>query len=348
MPCPKPAASVVGAGDGGGTGTSIVSAETATGWHVIKIEGFSKLLRGYHVGMSTHYGNFSVGRHSWSIECYPGGFKWKTADFVSFGLYLHRPASATDDVDVKAGYRLSILDKDGSSWVLTDFIERKDLVSTYLRSTNDSICMRCDVTVVEDICEESVVPQSDLHQHLGDLLGSEVGGDVTFQVSGEELVAHKYLLAARSSVFKAQFFGGQMKDRAATRVRIADIEARVFKAMLHFIYTDSLPDDGEDKIVMAQHLLVAADRYNIGRLKLICENTLLTFINTSVVATTLVLAEQHGCHRLKEACLKFLKSNDNFKEVGGDDYKHLMRSCPSLFDELLAEHGLSDEGNKKD
>lgn len=142
-----------------------------------------------------------------------------------------------------------------------------------------------------------------------------------------------------------------MNDRAATRVRVDNIEVTVFKVMLHFIYTDSLPDcERGDKVLMAQHLLVAADRYNLGRLKLNCENTLRTFINTSLVATSLVLAEQHGCHQLKEACLKFLKSNDNFKALGGDDYEHLMRSCPSLFDELLAKHGLSSvsiEGSKK-
>jgi speckle-type POZ protein len=75
---------------------------------------------------------------------------------------------------------------------LTKFIKRKNFESTYLSSTNDSICIRCDVTVVEDISEESVVLKSNLHQHLGDLLGSEVGGDVTFEVSGDELVApHK-------------------------------------------------------------------------------------------------------------------------------------------------------------
>jgi hypothetical protein len=82
----------------------------------------------------------------------------------------------------------------------------------------------------------------------------------------------------------------------------------VFRSLLHFIYTDSLPEiDDRDRTAMAQHLLVAADQYGMERLKSICEYVLnLTpfFFDTSAVVTTLVLAEHHGCHQLKEAILK--------------------------------------------
>jgi speckle-type POZ protein len=53
-----------------------------------------------------------------------------------------------------------------------------------------------------------------------------------------------------------------MKEKTASRIRIADMESNVFRALLHFIYTDSLPDmDKGDTAAMCQHLLVAADRY---------------------------------------------------------------------------------------
>jgi speckle-type POZ protein len=122
---------------------------------------------------------------------------------------------------------------------------------------------------------------------------------------------------------------------AATRVRILGIHTRAFKAMLHFIYTDSLPEIDEDnKIPMLQHLLVAADRYDIQILKLICENKLCISVNANVAVTTLVLAEQHGCRRLKEACIKLLKVHGNFKALGYDDYSYLKQWCPSLLDDL--------------
>jgi speckle-type POZ protein len=51
-------------------------------------------------------------------------------------------------------------------------------------------------------------------------------------------------------------------------LQISDVEARVFKALLHYIYTDSLPaiDEGE-AMDMARHLIAAADRYSLDRLK---------------------------------------------------------------------------------
>jgi speckle-type POZ protein len=52
---------------------------------------------------------------------------------------------------------------------------------------------------------------------------------------------------------------------------------------------------------------VAADRYDMERLASLCEFVLCLFIHTNVAVSTLVLAEQHGCGRLKEACFRFLE-----------------------------------------
>jgi speckle-type POZ protein len=99
-----------------------------------------------------------------------------------------------------------------------------------------------------------------------------------------------------------------MKEKAGYPIEISDIEADVFKSLLHFICTDSLPettregtdeDPTQEDVVTASHLLVAADRYNIERLKLICEDKLCNQIDSNMVATSLALAEQHGCHGLK-------------------------------------------------
>jgi speckle-type POZ protein len=128
-----------------------------------------------------------------------------------------------------------------------------------------------------------------------------------------------------------------MKGKGAPRVRIDNMEAKVFKAMLHFIYTDTLPEIGEEEIVeMAQHLLVAADRFNIERLKLICEEILCKHIRKDTAATMLALAEQRGCDGLRDACLKFLSSLDMLKAVvATDGFTHLRSSCPSILEVLV-------------
>lgn len=67
------------------------------------------------------------------------------------------------------------------------------------------------------------------------------------------------------------------------------MEPRVFAAMLHFIYTNTLPpidEDEADMRVMAQHLLVAADMYRLEGLKTICENMLRKCLDTDTAAMT--------------------------------------------------------------
>lgn len=211
----------------------------------------------------------------------------------------------------------------------------------------DSFKIKCDVKVirpnrVQTTMSRSVaVPPPNLHRHLEDLLVSRVGADVVFDVGGEMFVAHKAVLATRSSVFMAVLFGDNIEEKAALHgVKVDDMDPDVFRAMLHFIYTDSLPEveDGGDVMVMTQHLLVAADKYNIGRLKLMCEDKLCRYIDAKTVVTMLVLADRHGCRCLQEACVGFLKSRGNLKSVlASGDFEHLMSHYPSLLKELLAK-----------
>ncbi|CAN6173183.1 unnamed protein product [Urochloa humidicola] len=232
-------------------------------------------------------------------------------------------------------------------------IRTRDVKSSgYLR--NDSLIVQCTVTVAKELQDKIVraskkdavaqpmpLPSSDLHLHLGELLQSNMGSDVTFVVAGESFAAHKLILAARSSVFKAQFFG-QMKEKDSQHIEVKDMEPAVFKAMLHFVYTDMVPElDGQAPATaaatMAQHLLAAADRYGLGRLKLICEGKLSGGIGVDTVALTLALAEQHGCSQLRAKCVDFITGSPEKLDavLATEGYKHLVASCPLVLAELL-------------
>ncbi|KAK3120549.1 hypothetical protein QOZ80_9AG0689780 [Eleusine coracana subsp. coracana] len=325
-----------------------------TGSHELTITGYSGT-KGLGVGQFISSSEFTVGGHQWLIRYYPDGFDEEHADWISVSLIRADKTGCT--VEVRARYEFALLDKfgvpsfirecrvpakfkDHSGWNFSPFVKRKELESSsYLQ--DDCIQISCKVTVVKFRKETAPVqfraaPPTELHQHLGDLFASKIGADVKFVVGRETIAAHKIVLAARSSVFKAELFG-PMKEERARRICIDDMEPRVFNAMLHFIYTDSLPEmDKRDSGVMAQHLLVAADRFDLKRLRLICEDILCVFIDESTIGSTLVLAEQHGCHLLKERCFKFLMSPGNMKAITETgEFEHLLRRCPSLLKELL-------------
>ncbi|XP_062205183.1 BTB/POZ and MATH domain-containing protein 1-like [Phragmites australis] len=254
------------------------------------------------------------------------------------------------------------------SWGRKEFVRREDLERSG-RLRDDCFTVRCDMVVAVEIRTEAtssfvMVPPTDWPQHFGDLLLVGQGADVWFLVGGEAFTAHRCVLAARSPVFSAQLFGRRDERRHGHRrnfkrhtnwvanteispatedcIRIDDMMPQVLKSSLHFIYMDSLPEtEGQDDegVTMAQHLLEAADRYDMQRLKLLCEDRLCHHIDVSTVASTLALAEQHRCKGLRrEHYQKAPKSPKTLYVVmATDGFQHLVKSCPSALFDLMSK-----------
>ncbi|KAL4383872.1 hypothetical protein GQ457_15G024890 [Hibiscus cannabinus] len=358
------------------TTSSTSVTDTVNGSHQFKITGYS-LSKGMGIGKYIASDTFMVGGFLWAIYFYPDGKSPEdNATYVSLFIAL-----ASEGTDVRALFELTLLDQSGkeqhkvhshfgrtlesgpytlkyrgsmcNSFDLLQgykrFFKRTQLEqSDYLK--DDCLSVHCSVGVVQSRTEgpkiySIAVPPSNINQHFGKLLESEKGTDVSFEVDGEIFPAHKLVLAARSPVFRAQLFG-PMKDQNTKQIKIEDIEAPVFKAVLHFMYWDSLPDMQEltglnskwASALMSQHLLAAADRYGLDRLRLLCEANLCEDVTINTVATTLALAEQHHCFQLKAVCLKFVAMPENLRAVmQTDGFEYLKESCPSVMTELL-EH----------
>eukprot|EP00884_Botryococcus_braunii_P022298 jgi/Botrbrau1/8752/Bobra.0090s0026.1 len=171
---------------------------------------------------------------------------------------------------------------------------------------------------------------------LAKLLDRREHADVVFKVEDEEMCAQRVILAARSPVFDA-LLNGEMREGKEGVVIIEDVRPPVFRALLYFAYTDRLPEEVEGSnldVPMAQHLLVAADRYQLLRLRRICESRLCETVEVPTVATTLTLAEQNHGAELKRVCLEFVSRNlQAVMETEG--YQHMVSSCPQLQAELL-------------
>ncbi|CAN6270123.1 unnamed protein product [Urochloa humidicola] len=320
-------------------------------YHVLKIDGYS---RSYPDAFSNiHCINscpFRAGGYIWIIRFFPNGDRRINIDFMSFFLVL------CDNVDeaATAEATFSLLDQDQKpvlSYSRTtdvinlseshsigchDFIKRKDMKrSKFLK--NGCFAIRVDIHIVKKV-PSMVVPPSDMHHHLLDLFLSKEGADVELRVGDETFAAHRLILGARSSVFKAELFD-PVKEGVATNnvIQIDDLEAPVVRAMLTFIYTDVWPDmDHQDEFAMTQGLLVAADRYNIQRLKLLCEDRLCNHIDTGSLVTILALAEKHHCIGLKDACFEFLGSSTTlFAVTRTEEFSCLAQSYPDIIYKLL-------------
>jgi speckle-type POZ protein len=339
-------------------------AEGSGGYHLLVVQGYSATKKGICTGVSVCSRPFTVGGHQWRLQYYPNGENGTCSDFIS--LYVRRVGGA--DKPVEAQFDFSFVDQaekqnpgyirgtepctfDGKnpSWGRERFVE-KDAFERSANLRGDCVTIRCDIFVCNDSAE-AILP--DIGQHFHSLLHSEVGADVRFEVRGEIFDAHRCVLAARSTVFMAELFGPMKEGTATTSsvIQIKDMEARVFGALLSFIYTDSLPkmetgdmeeedEEGAGDEVWMQDLLVAADRYDLQRLKFLCEKQLCEQIGVSSVASTLALAERHHCRGLKEACFRFLQvqSPSCLKTVmSSSDWDHIVTTYPSVLNELIAK-----------
>ncbi|CAN6222384.1 unnamed protein product [Urochloa humidicola] len=119
---------------------------------------------------------------------------------------------------------------------------------------------------------------------LGRLLATNEGADVEIEVSGKMFtVQYKTMLAARSPVFKAHFFG-PAKEEDTDFVRIDDMppEGSSRRSCTTCTLTLVAGDDDHEFLAGRGTLIVAADRYGMdGRLKSLAEDKLCNHIDVS-------------------------------------------------------------------
>nr|XP_004251235.1 BTB/POZ and MATH domain-containing protein 4 isoform X1 [Solanum lycopersicum] len=340
--------------------------DTVNGSHHFVISGYS-LAKGMGVGKHIASDTFTVGGHQWAIYFYPDGKNPEdNSAYVSVFIAL-----ASEGTDVRALFELTLIDQSGkekhkvhshfdrslesgpytlkyrgSMWGYKRFFRRALLeTSEYLK--DDCLKINCTVGVVRSTIECSSlhtiqVPDSDMGTHFGMLLENMEASDVIFNVSGEMFHAHKLVLAARSPVFHTEFLCGHEGD--AQEIVVNDMEPKVFKAMLHFIYKDALVEEELEATrtsttpcisdTLTAKLLSAADRYDLTRLRRLCESHLCKDISINSVAQILALADRYHAAELKSVCLSFAAENLS-AVMQSDGFEYLKENCPALQSELL-------------
>uniref|UniRef100_K3YME9 BTB domain-containing protein n=1 Tax=Setaria italica TaxID=4555 RepID=K3YME9_SETIT len=321
------------------------------GTHQFKVIGYNQNIYNFPISSGT----FNIGGYDWRLVYYPrvrSRNEFDNDDYIEVDLELLSKAEVRVMVDLFFFNQITNLPYAVACtkepmrltkkivWAACDLMKLSELESSgYVR--DDSIIIQCQVTVIllpgvpktKSLCEIEV-PPPEMAQQFGMLLEDMASADVTFEVGGKSFHAHRLVLAARSPVFKAQLFGS-MRDTRMESLVIGEMDPAVFKALLHYIYNESLPNmdsaDRANRHEMLCHLLEAADRYAIERLKIICERMLLMDLDVENVAMTLALAEQQHCKQLTHACLEFMEPPEKMEAVvATEGYNKLKREYPAL------------------
>ncbi|KAI3454313.1 hypothetical protein Pfo_010976 [Paulownia fortunei] len=340
------------------------------GLHRFTLENYS-LCKGVGQGQPIDSNSFTVGGHQWVVTIFPDGTAYDSIDggdrYEEGHVYVGLHVSLMSESDgVRCFFKTTLLDQSGKENHLTTslfghvtgpaliathqyvgfpcFIERDFLEkSSYLK--DDCLKIECTVGVVlpsetEVMTPSIVVPQcDDVGVDFLAMLETGEGSDIVFNVRGKKFHAHKVILSARSSVFEFMFASLYQQEMVITNV-----EPQVFKALLHFIYSDSLPEDESSltagyafgpsvSSTFVAKLLAAANEYDVSRLKRICESHIWRSISLSRFGEILSLAEKYNASVLKHLCFKY--AADNYAVlVKLDSFTYLRKNCPLLLNEV--------------
>ena len=316
---------------------------------------------------------FSAGTNDklkWLLRINPKGLDEESKDYLSLYLLLHKCETKGE---VRAKFKFSILNAKreevkimesqrayrfvaGKDWGFKKFVKRDLLLdeSSGLLP-DDKLTIYCEVNVVTEAKEysgqvspfQSRVPTCRLPEDLEDIFKSQEFSDVTIVANEREFKAHKAILAARSPMFRGMF-SHDMKETKFNRVEVTDVDPDVLEEMLRFIYTGKSmleprlqqvreqkdQKEQEKEQHLAIELLQAANKYQLDRLKMICEEALYKTLSVDSVAEILALADLYNASQLKHQAIEFIGTHAT-EVTETDGWNRMIRENSHLVGEVF-------------
>eukprot|EP01117_Protostelium_nocturnum_P010523 TRINITY_DN378_c0_g1_i1.p1 TRINITY_DN378_c0_g1~~TRINITY_DN378_c0_g1_i1.p1 ORF type:complete len:790 (-),score=282.46 TRINITY_DN378_c0_g1_i1:27-2396(-) len=198
-----------------------------------------------------------------------------------------------------------------------------------------ALCKRGTTTTnVHENSRITQIPSSTFSLEMATIVNnSQSNPDITFQVQGTTIVAHRAILKPRCKYFEL-LFESQFKERHETNFVIDEtITPEIFLVLLGYLYTNNEELITEDNAI---ELLRAADRFMVDDLKQMIEDYVERSIETDNVAFLLEVADKYGVPRLKRACIEFIcEGFDSLEQVKQTQaYEDMCESASHLVKEV--------------
>ena len=154
--------------------------------------------------------------------------------------------------------------------------------------------------------------------------------DVTFDVSGTCITAHRAVLGARSEYFKAMLTSG-FKEQQDGKITIEDTTPGAYRALLRYLYTDELRFADEEvlNVMRLAHMMQLTRVYNFTMRHCHCN------ITVHNATQWLVQADHWNMDELRAVALRFLTRN--FRQVRREAREPLrvLQDHPALMMEVM-------------
>lgn len=319
--------------------------------HFWKIDNFSFV--GKEELTSTIFSGVANGKTiQWQIKARVGDYQ------DNLSLFLHQVSRNDESLKVKGSVKFAILNKMGQWYNVKSFEQPNKMLHPiasniklgsdswfYLSDIQRNNCLTNDcLTIVAEVvglADKWIVTGDDgytpfettglaVWENFGSLLQTKRFSDVILVVGGQQYSAHKAILASRSSVFD-KMFEHEMKESRENRVEIRDFTPEVIHEMLQFIYTGTSRKLNH----MAGDLLVAAEKYALETLKVMCEKILFANLTVENAAKMLILADLYNAKPLKTATIKYINAGRIASVMETKGWKDMVKKQPHLVNEAF-------------
>ena len=238
----------------------------------------------------------------------------------------------------------NVIFKDEKCWGLTTFKAHSSLLYKIYEGENpksESLTVVCDIKIkgseVNVVTNgstsipspEDITGVSKFMEDMGNIFEAGKFTDVTIVCQDREFECHKAILAARSTVLEAMF-SHNMKEERDSKVEIQDMDADTLHEMIVFMYSGKVAGLDEK----AADLLVAAEKYDLKELKLMCEDNLCVNLNLDNAIDMLVLADLHGANNLRLITLEFIGENGK-KIITTEGWREKVKMYPDLMADMI-------------
>lgn len=253
----------------------------------------------------------------WYLKFYPNGDSNKNSNCA---LYLNLDSSSKykivfgkfkvsilkeNDTTMEACCKVSLVRKyelgaaSGSEgWGFSNFIiNESELLS------DGRLMIYCEITFSVGLAflSKNNFTEFRLSEDLREVYKNGEFTDVVLSVNGKEYRAHKLILTARSPVF-ANMFKHDVKESQENKVNITDFDEQVVEEMLNYMYTGV----SENLNMMADKLLVAAEKYGLDELKDMSEVIMVENLSVENAIERLIFADLYQAHKLKSSAINYI------------------------------------------
>lgn len=303
-------------------------------------------------------------RYSWHLAIHPHGSRRAYNGFVSLYLYNDNDLSGQDEDPLpkphvkitmkmirmyenmasvyKQSHASKVYHANTGGFGFHHFISRHYLLDeeSCFIAADDSLSVTLVIKHLQDIDDRRpdqtslLVMHKNMHEYYEQVVSCPEScfTDVTFQIDGKSLRAHKFILAARSPVFAAMFQSGMQESQSSVIV-IEDVEAEVMQAVIRYIYCGDIEEEHEDNALFAIKLFAAADKYHLKFLRTLCESFIAANLSPDIVSAAMIAGHLHDSQLIKRECFKLISRLE-------EDVKHLedwaeVHRIPGLIDEMI-------------